>query len=203
MFEKHQEPARSGRPWTDEETAKIVEMVREGAAADAITTRSGRGTTSVLSRMRRMLPLEHRSCPPDMVVATLRDHLRDPGYDWRATMLLTPPPRPIVRSPEIVRTGVAGLTDGDLVGIAHSVLLDDRAATAGLRERLVGEIRARGLSRDVAGSHETYLTTLREPLGIRDLDEWVHRWSKAVGLGLGRYGWAEQWERPEPWEPGA
>ena len=198
MFDEFQGPTRSGRPWTDEETAKIVDWVRGGADFGAITTRSGRGSTSVLNRMRRMLPLEHRSCPPDMVVATLRDHLRDQDYDWRATMLLTPPPRPIVRSPEIVRTGVAGLTDGDLVRVTHSVLLDDRAATADLRERLVGEVRTRGLSRQVADSHETYLTTLREPLGIGDLNEWVHRWSKVVGIGAGRYGWAEPWDPPEP-----
>ncbi|MFD7309746.1 hypothetical protein [Promicromonospora sp. NPDC059942] len=187
MPEETEGPDRTGRPWTDEETVRIVALVRDGADGHTVIARSRRSGPSVVSRMRRMLPLEHRSCPTDMVVPALRGHLRDPDYDWRATMLLTPPPRPVVRSPDIVRTGVAGLADGDLVGIAHSVLLDDRAATAGLRERLVAEVRERGLGREVVAAHETYLTTLREPVGIRDLDEWVHRWSDAVGLGVSRF----------------
>ena len=187
MPEELEGPDRTGRPWTDEETAKIVALVRGGADERTVTARSGRSGSSLVSRLRRMLPLEHRSCPVDMVVPALRDHLSDPDYDWRAAMLLTPPPRPVVRPPDIVRTGVAGLTDGDLVGIAHSVLLDDRAATADLRERLVGEVRERRLGQGVVDAHETYLTTLREPVGIRDLDEWVRRWSAAVGLGATRY----------------
>lgn len=187
-------PDRTGRPWTDEETARIVAWVRDGADEHTVTLRARRSTTSVVSRMRRMLPPEHRSCPADLVVPALRGHLRDPDYDWRATMLLAPPPRPVVRPPDIVRTGVAGLTDADLVGITHSVLLDDRASTADLRERLVGEVRERALARDVVDAHETYLTTLREPVGIRDLDEWVHRWSSAVGLGVSRYPGYSPWE---------
>ncbi|MFJ3403871.1 hypothetical protein [Promicromonospora sp. NPDC090134] len=194
MPEETEGPDRTGRPWTDEETARIVALVRDGADEHTVTLRARRSTTSVVHRMRRMLPLEHRSCPADMVVPALRGHLRDPDYDWRATMLLTPPPRPVVRSPDIVRTGVAGLTDGDLVGITHSVLLDDRAATADLRERLVGEVRDRGLGRQVVDSHETYLTTLREPFGVRDLDEWVHRWSEAVGLGVSRFPDYPPWQ---------
>ncbi|WP_036963823.1 hypothetical protein [Promicromonospora kroppenstedtii] len=197
MHEAQEGPDRTGRPWTDEETARIVAQVRDGADERTVTARARRSSGSVVSRLRRMLPLEHRSCPVDMVVPALRDHLRDPDYDWRAAMLLTPPPRPVVRPPEIVRTGVAGLADDDLVGIAHSVLLDDRAATADLRERLVGEVRERGLGRDVVATHESYLATLREPAGIRDVDEWVRRWSTAVGLGADRYA---AYTRYEPWE---
>ncbi|MDR7381445.1 hypothetical protein [Promicromonospora iranensis] len=138
MLEKDQERTRSGHPWTDEETTEMVALARGGADADAIAAQVRRGVASVLNRLRRMLPLEHRSCPSDMIVSALRDHLRDPGYDWRANMLLTPAPRPVVRPPDIVRTGVTGLVDDDLVGITHSVLLDDRAVTAELRGRLVG-----------------------------------------------------------------
>ncbi len=194
MAEEIDGPDRTGRPWTDEETARIVAWLRDGADEHTVVARARRSGASVVSRMRRMLPLEHRSCPTDMVVAALRGHLRDPDYDWRATMLLTPPPRPVVRPPDIVRTGVAGLTDADLVVVTHSVLLDDRAATADLRERLIGEVKERGLRREVLDSHETYLTTLREPAAIRDLDEWVHRWSGAVGLGVGRYANYPPWE---------
>lgn len=194
MLENHQGPVRSGRPWTDEETTRMVALVRDGSDTDAIAAQLRRGVTSAMNRLRRMLPLEHRSCPSDMVVSALRDHLGDPDYDWRATMLLRPAPRPVVRPPEIVRSGVAGLVDDDLVEIAHSVLLDDRATTAALRERLVEEVRQRGIASDVVGSHEKYLTGLREPTALRDLDEWLHRWSKAVGLDVGRYAWSEPWE---------
>ena len=190
MFETFSAPARAGRPWTDDETERLVALVREGAEIDSLAKRAERGSTSVLNRLRRMLPLEHRSCPQDMVVSALRDHLREPGYDWRATMLLTPPPRPVVRPPEVVRTGVAGLPDTDLVGVAHSVLLDDRASVAGLRERLVEEVKERGLVAAVLDTHEAYLAGIREPPGFPDLAEWVHRWSRAVGLGADRYGWA-------------
>lgn len=191
MFENHQVPARSGRPWTDEETTRVVALIRAGTGVDRIATQVQRGSTSVHNRIRRMLPLAHRSCPTDMVLTTLRDHLRDPEYDWRAAMLLSPPPRPVVRPPEVVRTGITGLVDDDLVGITHSVLLDDRCATAELRERLVGEVEQRGLGRAVVESHENYLSALREPAGIRDLDEWLHRWTRAVGLrSTNPYAWA-------------
>jgi hypothetical protein len=189
--------SRSGQPWTEEENEQLVALVRSGSELDAIADRVRRSSTSVVSRLRRMLPLEHRSCPNDRVVIALRGHLRDPGYDWQAIMLLTPPPRPVVRSPEIVRTGLAGLPDDDLVGVAHSVLLDDRSATAALRARLIDEVGKRGLARQVTRAHETYLTTLREPVGIGDVREWVDRWSTAIGLTEDRYtyGWSGG-----PWE---
>ena len=43
-------------------------------------------------------------------------------------MLLSPPPAPIIRN-EIIRSGVDGLTDADLVIVAHALM----AATAPLR----------------------------------------------------------------------
>jgi hypothetical protein len=189
--------SRSGQPWTEEENEQLVALVRSGSDLDAMADQVRRSSTSVVSRLRRMLPLEHRSCPNDRVVIALRGHLLDPGYDWQAIMLLTPPPRPVVRSPEIVRTGLAGLPDDDLVGVAHSVLLDDRSATATLRARLIDEVGKRGLAREVTRAHETYLTTLREPVGIGDVREWVDRWSTAIGLIEDRYtyGWSGG-----PWE---
>lgn len=193
----HERQSRTGMTWTEEENERLVALVRAGQDLDAVADGVQRSSTSVVARLRRMLPLEHRSCPSDRVVIALRGHLRDPGYDWQATMLLTPPPRPVVRSPEIVRTGLAGLPDDDLVGVAHSVLLDDRSATAALRARLIEEVGKRGLTRRVTRAHETYLTALREPVGIGDVREWVDRWSTAIGLTEDRYtyGWSGG-----PWE---
>ena len=184
--------SRTGMTWTEEENVQLVALVRTGADLEAVAEGVQRSTTSVVSRLRRMLPLEHRSCPNDRVVIALRDHLRDPGYDWPAQMLLTLPPRPVVSSPAIVHEGLAGLVDDDLVTVAHSVLLDDRVATAELRGRLVDEVRQRRLANRVRQSHEAYLATHRELAGFRDLDEQVHRWSKAVGLVEdGYYAWAD------------
>lgn len=121
--------SRTGTTWTEEENEQVVALVRTGAELDAVADGVQRSSTSVVARLRRMLPLEHRSCPNDRVVLALRDHLRDPGYDGQGQMLLTP----------------------------------------------------------LGRSHESYLATHRELAGFRDLDEQVHRWSKAVGLAEERY----------------
>ncbi|WP_275003827.1 hypothetical protein [Promicromonospora iranensis] len=188
-----QRQSRTGTTWTEEENEQVVALVRSGADLDAVADGVRRSSTSVVARLRRMLPLEHRSCPNDRVVLALREHLRDPDYDWQGQMLLTLPPRPVVNPPAIVREGLAGLADDDLVTVAHSVLLDDRVATADLRGRLVAEVKQRGLADRVGQSHESYLATHRELTGFRDLDEQVHRWSKAVGLTVHRnpYAWAD------------
>ncbi|WP_129783395.1 hypothetical protein [Promicromonospora panici] len=193
----HEKQSRTGTTWTAEENERLVALVRAGKDLDAVADGVQRSSTSVVARLRRMLPLEHRSCPNDRVIIALRGHLRDPAYDWQGQMLLTLPPRPVVNPPAIVHQGLAGLPDDDLVAVAHSVLLDDRVATAGLRERLVGEVNERHLGHQVGRSHESYLATHRELAGFRDLDEQVHRWSSAVGLTRRRYpyGWADG-----PWE---
>jgi len=192
-----QRQSRTGTTWTEEENEQLVALVRGGADVDAVAHEVRRSSTSVVARLRRMLPLEHRSCPNDRVVIALCDHLRDPDYDWQGQMLLTLPPRPVINPPAIVHEGLAGLPDDDLVAVTHSVLLDDRVATADLRGRLVDEVKQRRLGDQVGRSHEAYLATHRELAGFRDLDEQVHRWSKAVGLTERRYpyAWADG-----PWE---
>jgi hypothetical protein len=176
--------------WTEEENEQVVALVRGGATLDAVAAQLKRSSTSVVSRMRRMLPLEHRSCPNDRVTIALHGHLRDPDYDWQAQMLLTPPPRPVVQPPSVIHRGLAGLPDDELVAVTHSVLLDDRATTAELRTRLVDEVRQRRLAGAVEASHEAYLATRREAVGFRDPEEQVRRWSKAVGLTEERYPYA-------------
>lgn len=75
-----------------------------------------------------MLPVTQRGCYPELVLPALREALSDPEYDWQAEMLLFPPPAPIIRN-EIIRSGLDGLTDADLVIVAHALM-----AAGGRRE---------------------------------------------------------------------
>lgn len=138
-------PARNGQPYTDEELERMVAMTRDGRTAEDLAAATERRTTGIVQRLRRMLPLEYRSCPPDRVVPALREVLADSTYDWRRAMLLSPPPRPVIKPADVVRSGVAGLDDRELVTIAYLLIASGRPRDVELL-RIVGrEVRRRWL----------------------------------------------------------
>jgi hypothetical protein len=188
------QPARSGQPWTEEDQNLLVRAARDHADLETIAECAERTTSSVLPRLRRMLPLHERSCPSDMVARRVHEHLRDPDYDWRGTMLLTPPPRPVHKPPDIVRTGLPGLTDDDLVPIAHAVLDEDTEEHADLRERLRDEVRERRLHERLGRLHAQRMATRRPDLTWDEADRDAMRWMRErAQVRVQRGEWGEPW----------
>lgn len=70
-------PARSGRPWTDEDYARLVELVRSGASEETIAADLGRAPNAVAYRVKRMLPVAEQGCVTDRGLPALRGHLAD------------------------------------------------------------------------------------------------------------------------------
>ena len=145
------EPAnRSGLTWQPSDYESLVDGIREGLDLPALASRLGRSSNGVSTRLRRLLPLAQRDCLFDQVLPALRLALADPGYDWRAEMLLSPPPAPIIHQ-EVIRTGLDGLSDDQVVTVAYALLasggreeaelldqLHERLESDGLMERLIG-----------------------------------------------------------------
>lgn len=79
-------PARSGQPWEQSDYEALVAGCRAGDTSIAELSRSlGRGESTVLDRLRRMLPVEERGLPRHRALHRLRELLQeDPGYDWDA-----------------------------------------------------------------------------------------------------------------------
>lgn len=156
-------PSRSGQPWTEECLAELVTLLLEGHDVRAIALRAGRTHSTVLTRLRRMLPPDERGCPEPLVLPRLRELLATADYDWRRTMLKDAPPRPVHRPPAVHHAGVAGLVDDDLVEVADA-LIRTNVREADLLERVRQEVVERRLGdrlvsrrvRDLVRSTPTY-----------------------------------------------
>lgn len=166
---------RSGKAWEPSDYESLVEGIRQGLQLPALATRLGRSTNVVSIRLRRLLPLAQRDCLPDQVLPALRLALADHGYDWRAEMLLSPPPAPVIHQ-EVIRTGLDGLSDDQVITLAYALLasggreeaelldqLRDRLETDGLMERLIGMRAQRAvrsspfsIDEDSAWAHASY-----------------------------------------------
>lgn len=167
--------SRSGKAWEPSDYESLVEGIRQGLELPALATRLGRSTNVVSIRLRRLLPLAQRDCLFDQVLPALRIVLADPGYDWRAEMLLSPPPAPIIHQ-EAIRTGLDGLSDEQVITVAYALLasggreegelldqLHERLESEGLMERLIG-LRAQravrsspfSIDEDAAWAHASY-----------------------------------------------
>lgn len=178
--------ARSGTSYTDEELEQLVAMTRDGRAAEEMAATVERSTAGLIQRLRRMLPLEYRRCPPDRVIQALREVLADDSYDWRRAMLLSDPPRPVVKQPDVVRTGIAGLGDRDLVTFAYLLIASGRPRETALLPAVSRELHRRWLF--------PMLVKLREHRIIRE--------AVCVPGQLSLRDVAEQWViHAEGWEP--
>lgn len=136
-----QPPRLDPRPWTDETLEELVGRVRCGDDLPALAARFRRSTSSMYPRLRLLLPVDERKCPPDRVLPRLREHLADAAYDWKTALLTTPPPVPVIRT-EI--QGLPGLTQQHLLEFtvaAHNSPTTDR----GVLDELRAECERRGL----------------------------------------------------------
>lgn len=151
-------PARSGEPWTDEDYEQLVALIRDGADHDEIATGLQRPLSTVGMRTRRLLPVEERRCPSDRVLPAARRHLSDPAYDWHHVMLLSEPPRPAAPlPPPVVRGGVPGLDDDDLVTTAYGLLCAFRESRRPVVREVAQEVGRRGLEQDLIGRRADHL----------------------------------------------
>lgn len=177
-------PARSGEPWTDEDYQQLVALVRDGADNDGIAEGLQRPVSTVGGRVRRLLPVEERRCPADRVLVAAREHLSDPTYDWRHIMLLSEPPRPSAPlPPPVVRGGIPGLDDDDLVATAYGLLYAFRESGLGVVREVAREISRRRLLDDLIA---------------RRADHLLHRSGETVPSYADAYGIAGRWVREAP-----
>lgn len=181
-------PARSGEPWTDEDYERLVALIRDGADHDDIATGLQRPVPTVGTRTRRLLPVEERRCPPDRVLPAARRHLSDPEYDWRRVMLLSEPPRPSAPlPPPVVRGGVPGLDDDDLVTTAYGLLCAFRESSRPVVREVAQEVDRRGLEQDLIG---------------RRADHLLHRMGETVTSYAEAHDLARRWVLDAPaWKP--
>lgn len=147
-----QRPSRSGQPWADSDYEALLELCRDGVSLTDVCERLGRGSSAVLTRAKKLLPLDERGVPMDRVLAQLRTHLlADPDYDWARHLAATPPPRPVVNHvhPPSTLTGIGGLEHDELLAMAAALAhLKDVSDDALLERRCAVEVLRRGLQDD-------------------------------------------------------
>lgn len=198
--------SRYGQPWTDEDYEGLISAVRSGLDEQQIAKALGRPSSTVLGRIRKLLPVEVRQCPYDRVLPAARDAFEAEGYDWRVTILHSPPPRPIVTPAPIVRHGVAGLSADELGTIAFSLASTGGTRCAELLERVCAEMHSesdsQNIARDLAAQ---WLRRSGAPIGWGEYaTQAAHDWlSSADGWSLSaphsrRYGWepGPEWDTP-------
>lgn len=144
------QPTRHGQPWTTDDHEILVARCREGASASELAEALERTEPAVVTRAKRLLPVDQRGAPEDHVIPHLRRLLQEDGdYDWGTHLAATPPPRPVINhlpAPQ-VRRGIPGLHDNEVLAIAELMArLGPDRATDPLRRELASEIRRRGLA---------------------------------------------------------
>jgi hypothetical protein len=175
-------PHRSGQSWTDDDHEQMLALVRDGCEADDIADSLGRTPPAVTARMRAVLPVEQRACPPDRVLPALRALVRDdPAYPWAEIVLQSPPSPPVVQQ-VIQREGVAGLEDDDLVTIAWALVACEGADDE-VVQGVCREVRARSLARRVTDRFARSLMRRTPPVMSDEAHEAAVRWfEEAAGL---------------------
>lgn len=146
-------PRRSGEPWTTSDFETIVRVCREreGPTVEVIAQEVERSPGAVRAQLKKLLPLDQRGGPIDLVPAQLRRALlADEDYDWQGHLVATPPPAPVVEHvhPPAVLTGIRGLGNDELLAMARAMAalaVPDRG-TSYLPESCAHEVARRGLA---------------------------------------------------------
>jgi hypothetical protein len=194
-------PARWGQQWTEDCFAELVQLVAAGLTLQDVADAAGRTPSTVLSRLRRMLPVDERGCPEPLVVPRLRELLEDEDHDWRRAMLKDTPKPPVVRPPAVHREGIPGLEDDDLVEIADA-LVRTQARDAGLLERVRQQLLERRLGNRLVVRRVRELVRATPTFHHEEefdmaAEQWVtNGLGGPVGLGFGHAVWRD---RDEPW----
>lgn len=194
-YPRDDRPSRSGKLWETSDYEAMVAAIRDGAADEAaIAERIGRSESTVGDRLRRLLPLPQRGCLPDRVLPALQDALADPDYDWAHEMLLSPPPTPIVRQ-EVIRSGLAGLNDDQVVTIAYALMASAGAEEAELLDDLAERLRDQRLI-DRVVTRRAMRAVRASPHSIDEDAAWAHASYWVNGRGSYR-NWLRRQHEPD------
>ncbi|WP_166998148.1 hypothetical protein [Paramicrobacterium fandaimingii] len=189
--------SRHGEPWNDDDYEALISEVREGSDDQRIAAAIGRARGTILTRVRKLLPVDMRRCPADRVLPAARVEFARDDYDWRVTILQSPPPAPIVTPPAIVRHGIAGLSADDLGTIAFSLALTGGTQCAELLARVCAELPTAPGSRRIA--EDLAIQWLRRSGALLHGDE--HAVHAANDWLASADGWSREYARRYSWEP--
>lgn len=186
--------SRMGTRFTDEDHELIISKVREGAQGPELARALKRTQASVEQRARKLLPPGQRRCPIDRVLPTLAAAVTEPDYDWRTVVALDDPKPPVN---EIVRVGISGLSDEELVECAHAVAVT--LPRGEQFESLRDEVNQRGLGYQLARRHVLHRQLVEAPHGDQH-DGISSSWCEAMGFSDARsYGYMSGRDRGYPW----
>lgn len=163
--------SRHGQAWEASDYELLAQGVREGLDVPQLAERIGRHESTVPQRLRRLLPVAQRACPPELFLGAARTALADPDYDWRAEMLLSPPPAPVIHN-EIVHTGIAGLDDEQLVIIGYALMAASPELTSDLLSVVFRQLEQRDLLAKVV-HQRAHRSARASPLPIGEDEAWA------------------------------
>lgn len=141
-------PRRHGLPWASEDFEALMQACRSDCSIEEIARRVGRTLASVRPQLRRLLPVDERHLPTDLVPARLRQLDRDDDYDWlEAVSQRTVPPWEVQQQvqAESRARGIGALTDDDLVAVTLAMATCLAPVSREIRSRFARELRERDL----------------------------------------------------------
>jgi transposase-like protein len=183
---RHDPAPRSGKPWTEEDFAAIMQQCRAGAAIEQIARRIGRTPTTLATQIRRLLPLQERHLSAELALPRLRQLDADGDYDWLAALAQRERSAWELQAEaqqQRQEAGFGALDDDELLSIAVALALTPDPHPPGLRRRCAQELAGRGLGDDVERRVEAARQHALDRLFGRDDGEW---------RGDDRYAWSDR-----------
>lgn len=141
-------PPRHGLPWATEDFEALMQACQSDCSLEEIAHRVGRTLASVRPQLRRLLPVDERHLPTDLVPARLRQLDRDGDYDWlEAVSQRTIPPWEVQRQvqAESRARGIGALTDDELLTVTLAMATCLAPVSRDIRSRFAHELRERDL----------------------------------------------------------
>ncbi|GAB2469645.1 hypothetical protein GCM10027030_00450 [Luteococcus sediminum] len=160
----------------DDDHDVIIAMAQEGASLTQIGNVFDKTVKSIETRARKLLPPGQRKIPSDRVLPTLAIVSAEPGYDWRSTIAQDDPLPPVN---EIVHTGIAGLSDDQLVTCAHAVAVCLPHGPG--FDELLAECNRRRLGRRIVTAHAAH-RRLQESPNPDQAEEISEAWAEEIGF---------------------
>lgn len=141
-------PRRHGLPWSTEDFDALMQACRSDCSIEEIAHRVGRTLASVRPQLRRLLPVDERHLPTDLVPARLRQLDRDGDYDWLEAVS-----QRTISSWEVQQQvqaesharGIGALTDDELLSVALAMATCLAPVRQDIRSRFARELRERDL----------------------------------------------------------
>lgn len=162
-----------------------MQACRSDCSIEEIACRVGRTLASVRPQLRRLLPVDERHLPTDLVPARLRQLDREGDYDWlEAVSQRTVPPWEMQQQVQAERhaRGIGALTDDELVHLALAMATCLAPVAQDIRSRFARELR----ERDLEGRLQRSISSVADDAirGILGVDP---------GLRIPAAYWAPDW----------